>query len=69
VPTQSDTYFDESNFSENSSGSLASESHDRCHISKLKDALLLRDPKLIIKLTLTGLGIKISIAQKAQIGD
>jgi hypothetical protein len=69
VPTQTDTSFDEINFRDNSNGSLPSSDRDGCPITKRKDAQLARNHKLIVKLTLTGPEIKISIVQKAEIFD
>jgi hypothetical protein len=69
VPTQLDIFFDESNFSINSNGSLPSAGRDGCHISIPKSTQLLCNHKLIVKLTLAALEIKISTIEKTPIGD
>jgi hypothetical protein len=69
VATQRDTSFDDSNFSDNSNGSLPSADRDGWHISKQKDAQLAHHYNLIINSALPALEIKISITQKAQIRD
>jgi hypothetical protein len=66
VATQRDTSFDDSNFSENSSGSLPSAGQDRYHVSIPQGGQLLYNHYLAIKPTSTGLEIKISIGQKVR---